>query len=287
MLLCAWTSYVYNGIFLKQILPSVGKDYLIIVFAVLFNLFWTLLVWSYLRTALTHPGSAPEEWLPFASSLQVSESSPEWQPAQATLCTKCQKARPERAHHCSRCGICVLRMDHHCPWTGNCVGFENHKFFLLLGMYVLLTSFFATLSIIPEFFRCMQSFTGDKWQYGAWQSVAGTQFFFFGIVLIAIVLLILAMLYTHLPLALKNKTTIEETYEDVNPYDLQDSFENLMQIMGDFGADWFFPVFPVSPLTDGVSYAKTDEVPRLDDEDLDTLDIWGARYTGELLMKDQ
>ena len=58
-------------------------------------------------------------------------------------CKTCKQIKPPRAHHCSLCGKCVMRMDHHCPWVGTCVGVKNHKMFLLMMCYAVMSAQFS------------------------------------------------------------------------------------------------------------------------------------------------
>eukprot|EP01012_Entosiphon_sulcatum_P019331 TRINITY_DN24178_c0_g1_i1.p1 TRINITY_DN24178_c0_g1~~TRINITY_DN24178_c0_g1_i1.p1 ORF type:complete len:286 (+),score=42.09 TRINITY_DN24178_c0_g1_i1:104-961(+) len=82
-------------------------------------------------------------------------------PAASRFCQVCLQPKPPRAHHCSTCRRCVLRMDHHCGFLDNCVGYNNHKSFLLMTIYipifclaVFCTSFFHTFwRLAPETFQ--------------------------------------------------------------------------------------------------------------------------------------
>jgi len=74
----------------------------------------------------------------------------------------CNVFKPERCHHCSACNRCVLNMDHHCPWINNCVGFWNRKYFMLLLIYVALTTYYVAVGMVYEFYLSI------KWELDAY-----------------------------------------------------------------------------------------------------------------------
>jgi len=60
------------------------------------------------------------------------------------------------------------------------------------------------------------------------------------------------MLEQHAHLATMNATTIEGHYDNMpNPFDMGSTVPNREQIFGIFGIDWFLPILPARPLSDG------------------------------------
>lgn len=215
-------------------------------------------------------------------ALPIAPARMEWQPGKATYCQKCRIPRPERSHHCSICGMCVLRMDHHCPWISNCVGFHNHKFFLLTGIYCCLACIVALVTSFPELVYCVAALlrleAGYQWPAEDLQVVDVVVFLIFGALALIFLSLLAPMIASHLPLAQRNQTTIENHYINMpNPFDQGSSNSNLAQVFGAFGIDWFLPIKPFRPLSDGVSYARFDE----------RLSISGFPELPESLMGDQ
>lgn len=80
----------------------------------------------------------------------------------------CNVFKPERCHHCSACNRCVLNMDHHCPWINNCVGFWNRKFFILLLIYVLLTTYYTIIGLSLDVYESV------KWEINTFVYEDGT-----------------------------------------------------------------------------------------------------------------
>lgn len=280
---------IFNLVFLAQILPELRIVSPIPVFGVLFNSVWCLAVWSYLRLHCSAAGGNTDHWRDFvrSASLRLAPSLQEWQPGQATFCTKCAEARPERAHHCSASGVCAQRMDHYCPWTANCVGFQNHKFFLLLATYNWLSVTVFLVITLPTTLYALR-----EWHFGQVLDrlhIAQVVLVLTGCVIAAACTYLLGeMVLDHMSKACKNITSIEDEYDNMpNPFDLGNWYLNLSQVMGAFGPDWFVPVMPWRPLSDGISFARAKEMDQwnleLHGEDKqEPEEIWSRRYS-ELL----
>jgi len=111
-------------------------------------------------------------------------------------------------------------------------------------------------------------------------------FMIFGILALFVAVLLTPMLATHVPLATLNLTTIEDNYENMpNPFDQGSVSSNLAQVFGYPGVDWVIPVYPWKPVTDGVSFARSDErlgpdlLPeREEGQEIDSESLWRRRY---------
>mmetsp|Transcript_32925 Transcript_32925/g.74435 ORF Transcript_32925/g.74435 Transcript_32925/m.74435 type:complete len:344 (-) Transcript_32925:122-1153(-) len=284
----AYEATTYNVIFLGTILPAVGKEGLVVPFFLLFNSFWGLAMWSYLKAHTADPGTLPERWQNFVrtvgESLPVTAPRSEWQPGKATYCKKCSFPRPERAHHCHVCNVCVLRMDHHCPWLNNCVGFHNQKYFLLLLVYASISCIIALCTALPELVAVARGSEDGRIpkEMQGLQTSDVVVFLVFGVVAIFFLALVLAMLPAHIRLAFNNVTSIEGHYKNQNmpnPFDQGSIVANLEQVFGVYGLDWFLPVKPSRPLSDGICFAMSAEAK--DRETLMAMDqdeLWRLRY---------
>mmetsp|Transcript_12629 Transcript_12629/g.39101 ORF Transcript_12629/g.39101 Transcript_12629/m.39101 type:complete len:322 (+) Transcript_12629:125-1090(+) len=278
-----YEGFVYNMIFLRRILPALGKDAEVMPLAVLFNCVYCMAMWSYLKAHLTSPGLIPERWQEFVrnagDSIPVFAAVPQWQPGKVTYCKTCDKTRPERAHHCHNCDRCVLRFDHHCLWINNCVGFNNHKHFLLVGIYCSVGLFIALATSLPELVYCafavLRMADGHAWAEAELRTSDAFAFLVFGLLGFCI-----CMLFVHLPRAARNLTAPEANYTNMmNPFDRGSTIGNLEQIFGLLGPDWFFPVQPRRRVTDGLSFQHSGDPEwfRLDDES-EAEDLWRLRY---------
>lgn len=85
-------------------------------------------------------------------------------------------------------------------------------------------------------------------------------FLVFGMLALGFMAILAPMLAQHFHLATMNATTIEGHYDNMpNPFDMGGLSPNLAQIFGTFGPDWFLPVRPFRPLSDGVTFARNYE----------------------------
>lgn len=284
----------YNFIFLGRILPALGDDALCLPFRVVFNVVWGLALLSYLRAAFADPGVVPKRWHDFTHTvgegLHVVPSRFDWQPGKATFCRKCQVPRPERSHHCNICKLCVLRMDHHCPWINNCVGYHNHKYFLLLVIYGTAASALGLATSLPTLLLCIGIMLKLDVQ-GAYllETTDIVSFLMFCCLATFLAVMLSPMMFTHVPFAANNVTTIEANYSlKDNPFEMGGIFANLGQVFGHFGPDWLLPIPPWRPISDGVSFPKVGEPLTADGYTLDESagveaeQIWKYRYNVRL-----
>ena len=120
---------------------------------VIFHILVGLLSVNYVLAAVTPAGDIPEsdEWRfkeeKLGSFVSQENQQERKRNGQRRHCKWCAKLKPDRAHHCRVCQRCVLRMDHHCPWIFNCVGFNNHKYFILLLVYTVAACLFVTCTL--------------------------------------------------------------------------------------------------------------------------------------------
>jgi palmitoyltransferase ZDHHC2/15/20 len=184
-----------------------------------FHLFFVMLIWSFFQSMTTDPGQVPVFW---GFHLGDPENK------RRRYCLMCNVFKPERCHHCSACNRCVLNMDHHCPWINNCVGFWNRKYFLLLLIYVLITTYYVIITLGYDFMLSI------KWEMDTYYFNKGVKdqellFKNFVIQLSYLINCMVALLMTfflkfHLVLASTNKTTIENLDKKgrvyKSPYDI-------------------------------------------------------------------
>lgn len=255
---------VYNFIYLPEFQRLLrdnwpSAEWLVNLEMFVFNFFWLLAIFSFIRTHCSSPGGGTDSWRSFVrkQKLEIYEPRFAWQPAQATWCSKCRDVRPERTHHCSSTNECVLRFDHYCPWTANSIGHHNHKFFLLVAIYTFLANIVAFATMLPMAVAIVAGWINQDPFSNSWQKA----------LLVVVVCLQVPQTMTfsdmcrdHVAKAYRNITSVEVNYKNMsNPYDRGSNRANLEEILGKFGLDWFFPIMPRHPVSDGISFARRCE----------------------------
>eukprot|EP00347_Sterkiella_histriomuscorum_P009445 403341189 len=239
--------------------PKCQDNFLAMLLLAFFHAFFILLVWSLMQAMTTDPGQVPVFW---GFHLGDAENK------RRRYCLMCNVFKPERCHHCSACNRCVLNMDHHCPWINNCVGFWNRKYFMLLLVYVLLTTYFYATSMAYEFYSTIKweldTYYFSKTEHHQKLLIRASMIQLSFVVNCLIGGLMTFFLKFHVYLMLNNKTTIENLEKKGQSF--QSAFDmgnenNFYQVFGTNPWLWPFPVFASSgkPLGDGIYWANNKE----------------------------
>jgi len=227
---------------------------------VVFNYFSIMLVISYARCILVHPGTIPDSYkdVPLGTQQNVEMKKT----GLRRFCKHCKKNKPDRSHHCRQCRMCILKMDHHCPWIYNCVGFGNYKFFVVLLVYSVLACIQVHVTMVldsPDIFDPATPFFT-------------LLFTLFGEILAGFLALLLgAFLGFHIWLIVNAMTTIEfvEKYQsNAGTSSRQASWDphiytrgfygNIKAVLGDNVFLWFLPCS--RPSGNGLSFLPEREV---------------------------
>lgn len=236
-----------------------------VLYIVLFNALFLLLVVSYVRVSFTDPGSPPvvDSSLLLPSERRNSETDLIKKDVAISIdqvsmitakrngeqrrCRKCNSLKPDRTHHCSMCNKCILKFDHHCVWVNNCVGFRNQKFFLLFLIYCSALGLYVFTSLVLFYGVSSETLLDIH------QGSTSIQVVFLAVVGLVFGLGLAGFSMMHIHFVLNNKTTLESfernRYKDVvdlrngyvNLFDLGKQ-ENWREVMGADWRLWFIPV---------------------------------------------
>mmetsp|Transcript_87105 Transcript_87105/g.245711 ORF Transcript_87105/g.245711 Transcript_87105/m.245711 type:complete len:355 (-) Transcript_87105:121-1185(-) len=230
----------------------------------IFHVITFLLILSYVRCVLVHPGEVPniEPWLytsqPHASDLLHLKETKAG--GERRHCKWCGKYKPDRCHHCRVCKSCILKMDHHCPWIYNCVGFANYKYFFLLLHYSVLATHLITWSMLESVKRCIDEPDATPFTMMFLTFFTETLCFF-------LMALTTAFFWFHVMLTSRAMTTIEyceksmpkkdceRTGYETSVYDLGFA-GNLRAVLGDNPLLWFVPCS--RPSGDGLNFISDE-----------------------------
>jgi len=225
-----------------------------------------LTLWSFLATALTHPGRAPSFFLELHPTPldRVDEDLPPELAAPdlpahrrlarsmrrrpplvgadgAVHCRICREPKPARCHHDRMSGQCVLRMDHFCPWVGNTVGLCNYKYFYQFVSYAAATCVvIAAYSIaggVQATFSARRG-AGGAGSFSALMASTLAVAFAFALSLFVVI---------HGVLISRNQTTIEAGQNDAS-YSLGSVRANWQAVFGRRPLAWALPI----PATDAM-----------------------------------
>mmetsp|Transcript_16539 Transcript_16539/g.16476 ORF Transcript_16539/g.16476 Transcript_16539/m.16476 type:complete len:259 (+) Transcript_16539:242-1018(+) len=182
-------------------------------------------------------------------------------------CLMCHVFKPERSHHCSACNRCVLNMDHHCPWINNCVGFYNRKFFILLLVYVLISTTLITITLFPTVYASVKEII-EKRDIYAYKEAVLFSAYLLNCLLNGVMFMFLKF---HIKLIFTNITTIENMDKQNLPNLIvynKGYKRNWIQVFGRNPWLWPFPMTGRSgkPVGDGVIW--NDEVIQNFDEEI-------------------
>lgn len=72
---------------------------------------------------------------------QAGEPKEDWRPN----CIICQRQGPPRSYHCKLCQVCVLKRDHHCWFAGNCIGYYNHRYYVVMVIYMNIAAIYCNI----------------------------------------------------------------------------------------------------------------------------------------------
>uniref|UniRef100_A0A7S1A983 Palmitoyltransferase n=1 Tax=Noctiluca scintillans TaxID=2966 RepID=A0A7S1A983_NOCSC len=258
--------FVYVFFHLITLLKTSSSFVLGVVETVVFHILTILLVVSYIRSMLVHPGKIPDDvkwkYNPHEDNSISQEDGlvenvvEKKKHGGKRTCKWCATYKPDRCHHCRVCRTCILKMDHHCPWIYNCVGFRNHKYFILLILYSVLDTHFIVWTMSTTVVASVEDC----------DSLARTFVVLFAETLAALFAFLTTIFFGfHVMLVSQNMTTIEfceksakHVESKATPKYSRSFYDNVRSVLGDTPLLWLVPLSP--PSGDGINFTKDTQI---------------------------
>lgn len=190
-----------------------------------------------------------------------------------TYCHLCQLNSPPRSYHCPICDECILKRDHHCMFSGCCIGYHNHRYYLILVLYVWIGAVYGIIFEWEYSFHQLGGF-GIKSilsliaPHFAWVLGAVSAYGFLVATLHAMGLIVLTLttyLLVQQSFCIFRGQTLHERKYNIYTYNLgwKRNFLNV------FGSRWYLvwlSAWLKSPLTgDGLSFQRLEEIEEIKD----------------------
>jgi len=243
---------------------------------ILLNYLIGQLFYNYVLAIITDPGSVPKKWKPEnideEKLKQIQEMSHKGYKevpkdfnsiTSVKWCRKCPQHhwKPPRAHHCSECERCVLKMDHHCPWVNNCVGHNNHKYFFLFLIHIVIQAihmiFFFSIRIFLVLSKLAMKVEDNNLK------IEVTLMIIQLIIIVPTLIAVCCLCMYQIQLISENTTSIESYEKEIEerkarkkgktyrfPYD-RGICRNCKDVLGSKISVWFWPT---EPEMDGFDY---------------------------------
>ncbi|KAA0148932.1 hypothetical protein FNF27_04903 [Cafeteria roenbergensis] len=266
IILCIWWYTAVEGLLLGVMSGSLGAGS-----AVAFGLAtagMVLTLWSFLVTALTHPGRAPAFFMDLHPTdvervdddlppeargngtrptlLRVLRRRPPLIGSDGTAhCRMCKEPKPVRAHHDSVSGQCILRMDHFCPWTGNTIGLCNYKPFFQFVTYAMLTCALLTLANPSGVLGGLLKSDSSTGNPGPVRQTFGR--LLASVLALSFALTLAFFVAMHSVIISRNQTTLEAGLDE-RSFNLGSLLANWKAVFGENKWAWFLPI----PATDAL-----------------------------------
>uniref|UniRef100_A0A915JGP2 Palmitoyltransferase n=1 Tax=Romanomermis culicivorax TaxID=13658 RepID=A0A915JGP2_ROMCU len=259
-----WAYYAYTVELTILLVKNLLQQIFYLIF---FNIFFILLLWSYVKTVFSSSAKVPDQFrLNFSQFNEYSTASPDRQKIileefsvnlhismrcfktdSIRFCDECEAIKPDRAHHCSICGSCLLKMDHHCPWVNNCVHWNNYKYFVLFLGYAVLFCTYVFSTVLPYCILVWSRMYDDDDDFNFIEKRRlHILFLVFASALFAVSVGVI--FFYHLFLTFKNRTTMESCYHPIfkfgakkNGFDMGFA-KNYKQVFGPLSLFAFLPV---------------------------------------------